>query len=58
MAALLDMQRGHELHIAAPSDFVELWLKPRLPAFTREYPNARFNINGEGEAPAAHRADG
>src|SRR5689334_20849627 len=24
----LELQRGHELHIAAASDFVELWLKP------------------------------
>ena len=28
----LELQRGHELHIAAASDFVELWLVPRLDA--------------------------
>lgn len=51
VAALLDMQRGHEMHIAAPPDFVDLWLRPRLGRFTRTYPNIRFSINGEGEAP-------
>ncbi len=51
VATLLDMQRGHEMHIAAPSDFIELWLKPRLPRFTQAYPNVRFSINGEGDAP-------
>src|SRR5688572_1032311 len=25
----LDLQRGQELHVAAASDFAELWLKPR-----------------------------
>jgi LysR family glycine cleavage system transcriptional activator len=51
VAALLDMQRGHEMHIAAPPDFAELWLRPRLPRFAVDYPNIRFNINGEGAAP-------
>ena len=51
VAAMLDMQRGHDMQIAAPSDFVELWLRPRLARFTREYPNIRFCINGEGDAP-------
>jgi LysR family glycine cleavage system transcriptional activator len=51
VAAQLDMQRGHEMHIAAPPDLVELWLRPRLSGFTRAYPNIRFNINGEGDAP-------
>jgi LysR family transcriptional regulator, glycine cleavage system transcriptional activator len=46
-----DIQRAHELHIAAPSDFVELWLAPRLEAFRAEHPNIRFCINGEGDAP-------
>ena len=27
---LLDVQKGEEIHIAAPSDFVELWLAQRL----------------------------
>jgi LysR family glycine cleavage system transcriptional activator len=47
----LELQRGHELHIAAASDFVELWLRPRLHRFRAEHPNIRFNINGEGDAP-------
>lgn len=51
VATQLDMQRGHELHIAAPPDLVELWLRPRLHRFAQHYPNIRFNINGEGNAP-------
>ncbi|TAL29696.1 MAG: LysR family transcriptional regulator [Phenylobacterium sp.] len=47
----LELQRGHELHIAAASDFVDLWLAPRLHRFRAEHPNIRFNINGEGDAP-------
>jgi LysR family transcriptional regulator, glycine cleavage system transcriptional activator len=47
----LELQRGHELHIAAASDFVDLWLGPRLHRFRAEHPNIRFNINGEGDAP-------
>jgi len=50
-AALLDLQRGHEIHIAAASDLAELWLSPRLEAFKRAHPNMLFCINGEGEAP-------
>ena len=47
----LDLQRGQELHIAAPTDFIELWLKPRLPRFRQAHPNILFCINGEGDAP-------
>ena len=47
----LDLQRGQELHIAAPTDLVELWLKPRLPKFRQAHPNIFFCINGEGDAP-------
>lgn len=47
----LELQRGHELHIAAASDFEELWLRPRLEAFRAAHPNVRFCINGEGDAP-------
>lgn len=47
----LELQRGHELHIAAASDFVELWLAPRLERFRAAHPNLRFCINGEGDAP-------
>ena len=47
----LELQRGQDLHLAAASDFVELWLRPRLDRFRAANPNIRFNINGEGEAP-------
>lgn len=47
----LDLQRGQELHIAAPADLVDLWLKPRLPKFRQAHPNILFCINGEGDAP-------
>ena len=47
----LDLQRGQELHIAAPTDFIELWLKPRLPKFREAHPNILFCINGECDAP-------
>ncbi len=50
-AALLDLQRGSEIHIAAASDFADLWLRPRLAAFRAEHPNLLFCINGEGDAP-------
>ena len=47
----LDLQRGQEVHIAAPTDFVQLWLAPRLPSFRDAHPNIVFCINGEGDAP-------
>ena len=47
----LDLQRGQELHIAAPTDLVQLWLTPRLPKFRQAHPNVSFCINGEGDAP-------
>lgn len=50
-ADALEMQRGHELHLAGPSDFIELWLRPRLDRFRALYPRVRFNLNGEGDAP-------
>jgi len=50
-ANLLELQRGQEIHIAAASDFADLWLKPRLGAFKAKHPNILFCINGEGEAP-------
>jgi LysR family glycine cleavage system transcriptional activator len=51
VAALLNLQRGDQIQVAAPSDFVELWLRPRLPEFLAEHPQIRFCINGEGDAP-------
>ena len=49
-ADLLDLQRGHELHIAAEADFADLWLKPRIAAFATAHPALSISINGEGEA--------
>src|ERR1700722_10111238 len=47
----LDMQRGHEIQIAALPDFADLWLTPRLSTFRLHNPHVRFCINGEGDAP-------
>jgi len=47
----LDFQRTNEIHIAANSDFVELWLTPRLNSYRLRHPNISFCINGEGDAP-------
>lgn len=51
VAVLLNLQRGDQIHIAATSDFVDLWLRPRLKEFLVEFPQIRFCINGEGDAP-------
>jgi LysR family glycine cleavage system transcriptional activator len=50
-AEALDLQRVNEIQIAANSDWVELWLAPRLPKFRVMQPNTRFCINGEGDVP-------
>jgi len=47
----LDLQRGHEIHVAAPPDFADLWLVPRLGAFKAEHPNMLFCVNGDGDVP-------
>lgn len=47
----LEAQRGQDLYIAAVSDFVDLWLAPRLDSFRTAYPQLRVSINGEGDAP-------
>jgi LysR family transcriptional regulator, glycine cleavage system transcriptional activator len=47
---ILDMQRSHEIHIAAAPDFAEMWLQPRLDQFRQLHPNIRFCINGAGDA--------
>jgi LysR family glycine cleavage system transcriptional activator len=47
----LEAQRGQDIHIAAPSDVVDLWLMPRLAEFRAAHRNIRFCINGEGDAP-------
>lgn len=51
VANLLNLQRGDQIHVAATSDFVDLWLRPRLGKFVAEHPHIRFCINGEGDAP-------
>ena len=51
VAAMLNLQRGDEIHIASTSDFAELWLKPRIGAFRAAHPHVLFCINGEGDAP-------
>ncbi len=47
----LDMQRGHDIQIAAVPDLADLWLTRRLSGFRRQNPHVRFCINGEGDAP-------
>lgn len=51
VAKTLELQRVQEIHIAAPQDFVDLWLQPRLQSYRAERPNLRFCINGEGDVP-------
>lgn len=51
VAEAIDIQRGHEIHIACVTDFAELWLKPRLESFRVAHPNVLFCVNGEGETP-------
>jgi LysR family transcriptional regulator, glycine cleavage system transcriptional activator len=51
VTAMLNLERGDEIHIAATPDFAELWLKPRLESFKAAHPHALFCINGEGDAP-------
>jgi LysR family transcriptional regulator, glycine cleavage system transcriptional activator len=46
-----DLQRGHEIQIAAVPDLADMWLAPRLATFRRHNPHVRFCINGEGDAP-------
>src|SRR3982751_328265 len=50
-ADALDFQRGHEIQIAANTDWIELWLNPRLPGFQSAYPSILFSLNGEGDVP-------
>src|SRR6202167_458688 len=51
VSTMLNLQRGDEIHIAATSDFAELWLRPRVGRFSTEHPHVLFCINGEGDAP-------
>ncbi len=51
VAHTLELQRVQDIHIAAPQDFVDLWLAPRLQVYRALRPNLRFCINGEGDAP-------
>lgn len=47
----LDFQRVSEIQIVADTDWAELWLAPRLPAFRQDHPNILFCINGAGDVP-------
>ena len=47
----LEFQRLSEIHIVADTDWVDLWLQPRLAGFRADHPNIRFCINGMGEVP-------
>jgi LysR family transcriptional regulator, glycine cleavage system transcriptional activator len=51
VATKLNLQRGDEIHVAAPSDFADFWLKPRMESFRAEHPRVLFCINGEGDVP-------
>ena len=51
IAENLDFQRVTEIHIVADTDWAELWLLPRLPAFRDENPHILFCINGAGDVP-------
>jgi LysR family glycine cleavage system transcriptional activator len=51
VAAALDLQRRGEIQVAAPPDFADLWLKPRLARFAAAHPRIQFCINAEGTAP-------
>jgi LysR family transcriptional regulator, glycine cleavage system transcriptional activator len=51
VATMLNLQRSDEIHVAATSDLVDLWLVPRLAGFKAEHPHILFCVNGEGEVP-------
>lgn len=51
-AEILDFQRIQEIHVAADSDWAELWLAPRLARFKADNPNILFCINGNGDVAA------
>jgi LysR family transcriptional regulator, glycine cleavage system transcriptional activator len=47
----LDFQRINEIHIAANSDWAEMWLAPRLARFKAPHSNILFCVNGAGDVP-------
>ncbi len=47
----LDFQRVNEIHIAANSDWADMWLAPRLSQFKSSHANILFCVNGEGDVP-------
>lgn len=51
VSSILDFQRVDEVHVVADTDWEQLWLRPRLPAFKRENPNILLCINGIGDVP-------
>jgi LysR family transcriptional regulator, glycine cleavage system transcriptional activator len=46
-----DFQRVNEIHIAANSDWADMWLAPRLSQFKASHPNILFCVNGAGDVP-------
>jgi len=52
---LLELQRGHRIHLAAVSDVHALWLEPRLPQFFAKHPNIDIKVNGGTELPRPPR---
>src|SRR5580698_5962387 len=51
VATMLNLQRGDEIHVAATSDFADLWLRPRMRRFKTEHPHVLCCIDDEGDAP-------
>jgi LysR family transcriptional regulator, glycine cleavage system transcriptional activator len=50
VSGALDIQRAGEIQIAAPADWLELWLEPRLAVFRALHPNIRFGMIPDGDA--------
>ncbi len=51
VSRILDFQRVNEVHIAADSDWADLWLRPRLESFREQNPNTHSCVNGVGDVP-------
>ena len=51
VSRLMDFQRVNEIHIAADSDWAQLWLAPRLTTYQKTNPNTLFCVNGVGDVP-------
>lgn len=53
----LDLERRHEIRVAAVSDFAELWLDGRLRGYRAAHPGAAVRVNGEGATGRPAAAD-